>query len=218
MSTLKKILSYIFNFPIEKVQSQFSGEVQVSLSEGQYMLSTNNAIYSFGKKYTSFDVAFKSIDIHNQKIQTVLVLGFGLGSVVDLLENHHTIKEITAIDADHVIIDLAKKYLLSNLKNKTQFVCEDAEKFVFETNKKFDLVLFDVFIHDETPMQFMQNKFLVALKNIVNKNGLLLFSKIEDSTKSKIENLQFESVFTNVFKESFTINTNGNKVFVWINK
>ncbi len=217
MSSFKKILSYIFNFPIEKVQSQFSGEVQVSLRQGQYMLSTNNAIYSFGKKYTSFDVAFKAIYIQKQKIETVLVLGFGLGSVVDLLENHQTINEIIAIDADSKIIDLAKKYLHSNLKNKTQYICEDAEKFVLETNKKFDLVLFDVFIHNETPMPFMQQKFLLALKNIVNKNGILLFSKIEDSRKSRIENQQFESVFTTVFKESFTINTNGNKVFTWIN-
>lgn len=218
MSTFKKILSYIFNFPIEKIQSQYSGEVQVSLSDGQYMLSTKNAIYSFGKKYTSFDVAFNSIDIFSQKTQTVLVLGFGLGSVLDLLENHKTINKITAIDTDAIIIDLAKKYLQSNLKNKTNYVCKDAEKFVFETKQKYDLVLFDVFIHNETPIPFMQNKFLVALKNIVNENGMLLFSKIEDSTKSKIENQQFESVFTAVFKESFTINTNGNKVFAWINK
>lgn len=218
MSTLKKLLSYIFNFPIEKVQSQFSGEVQVSLSEGQYMLSTENAIYSFGKNYTSFEVAFNSIDIFNHKTQTVLVLGLGLGSVLDLLENHQTINQIVAIDADAVIIDLAKKYLQSNLKSKTQFICEDAEKYINESNQKFDLVLFDVFIENETPIPFMQKDFLINLKNNVAENGILLFSKIENSTKSKIENQQFESVFTSVFKESFTINTNGNKVFTWINK
>ena len=52
---LKKILSYFFEFSIEKRQSEFSGEVVVSLSKGEYMLSTQNAIYSYGnyKKYNS---------------------------------------------------------------------------------------------------------------------------------------------------------------------
>lgn len=218
MLFLKKILSYIVDFPLEKQQSNFSGEVVVALSDGQYKLSTQNAIYSFGKKYTSFDVAFKAIDIQHQPIKTVLVLGFGLGSVVELLDNHQSIQTITAIDADSVIIDLAKKYLQSSFNNNIEFICDDAIHFVYNSKEKFDLVLFDVFIDTETPIPFMQKDFLVALKNQVNKNGLLLYSKINDSNVSKIENEQFESIFTEVYNESFSIDTNGNKVFTWINK
>jgi spermidine synthase len=137
--------------------------------------------------------------------------------VVDLLDNHPTIKEITAVDADDIIISLAKKYLQSVLKSKTNYICEDASKFIFESRQTYDLVLFDVFIDDETPLPFMQKEFLAALKKGVSKKGILLFSKIEDSNKSRIENTQFESVFTDVFNESFAINTDGNKVFCWIN-
>ena len=217
-STIKHILSYLFDISIEKKQSNFSGEVAVSLSGGQYKLATKNAIYSFGKNYTSFQVAFKAIDIQNKKIESVLVLGFGLGSVVDLLENHTSINQITAVDADAIIIDLAKKYLQSNLKNKVDYVCDDAEHFVqTHQHKKYDLVLFDVFIEDETPMQFMQPTFLSSLKNLVNEQGILLFSKIDDSHKSNIENAQFEKNFSAVFKDSFSINTDGNKVFTWMN-
>jgi spermidine synthase len=217
VTNLKKIFSYLFEIPIEKKQSRYSGEVLVSLSDGQYKLSTKNAVYSFGKKYTSFDVAFKAIDIQQKKTETVLVLGFGLGSVVDLLENHTAIKEITAVDADDIIISLAKKYLQSILKNKTNYICTDAAKFISESRQTYDLVLFDVFIDNETPLLFMQKEFSSALKNCVSKNGILLFSKIEDSNKSRIENIHFESVFTGVFSESFSINTDGNKVFCWIN-
>ena len=213
-----KIFSYLFDFPVEKKQSQFSGEVVVSLHRGQYKLSTQNAIYSFGKNYTSFDVAFKAIDIQNQKIENVLVLGFGLGSVIDLLENNATIKKIAAVDADAVIIELAKKYLQSNLKNKVAFVCSDAELFVTNEQQQFDLILFDVFIEEVTPMQFMQTDFFVALKKLVNQNGILLFSKIDDSFRNKIENAQFEKTFSSVFSEAFSIDANGNKIFTWINK
>lgn len=217
-SKLNHVLSYLFDLSVEKKTSDFSGIVEVSLSSGQYKLSTQNAVYSFGKKYTSFDVAFNSIDILNRQIKTVLVLGFGLGSVVDLLENHPTIQQIKAVDADKVIIELAKKYLQTSLKNKVEYVCEDAEKFVLVNHdKQYDLVLFDVFIEDETPMNFMKQSFLESLKKLVSNNGLLLFSKINDSNKSKIENDQFEKIFSAVFHDGFSIDTNGNKVFTWMN-
>jgi len=215
---LKKILSYFFEFSIEKRQSEFSGEVVVALSKGEYMLSTQNAIYSYGRNYTSFGMAFNAIEIQQQKVESVLVLGFGLGSVVDLLENHPTIKTITAVDADAVIIELARKYLQSNLKNKVKYVCGDAEQFVLNEQHQFDLILFDVFIEELTPIQFMQPVFFTSLKKLVATNGILLFSKINDSFRSKIENEQFEKNFSSVFSEAFSIDANGNKVFAWYNK
>jgi spermidine synthase len=218
LQQLKYILSYFFDITLEKRQSAFSGEVEVSLSHGQYKLSTQNAIYSYGKKYTSFDTAFKAIDIQQQKVESVLVLGFGLGSVVDLLENHPSIKKIIAVDADEVIIDLAKKYLQSGLKSNVEYYCSDAESFINNTHEQYDLILFDVFIEELTPIQFMQVNFLSNLKKNSAQNGTLLFSKIDDSFRSKIENAQFEKNFTAVFPEAFSIDANGNKVFAWFNK
>lgn len=205
------------DIPVEKQQSKFSQEIAVSVDQGQYKLSTRNAIYSFGKKYTSFQKAFKAINIEKIEIKDVLVLGFGLGSVVDLLENQPTIQRITAVDIDDVILDLAKKYLYAAIKDKVNYVCSDAELFINNHQDAFDLVIFDVFIDDLTPIQFMEQSFLVKLKNVVSKNGILLFSKIDHSHKSKIENAQFEKAFSKVFTNSFSIDANGNKIFTWIN-
>lgn len=218
MELINKIFSYIVDIPIEQRESQFSGQVEVTLRQGQYMLSTRNAIYSFGKKYTSFDTAFKQLNIDTHPIFSVLVLGVGLGSVIDLLEKHTDIQRIVAIDADEVIIELAQKYLQSNLKSKVQFICADAAEFVKENKDKFDAVLFDVFIDDKTPLPFIQPDFLEQLRKCVNKNGLLIYSKIDDSIHSKIENKQFENRFTTVFRESFSIDANGNKMYVWFGK
>ena len=218
MELLKKIFSYVVDIPIEQRASSFSGQVEVTLRQGQYMLSTRNAIYSFGKKYTSFDTAFKKINIAAHPISSVLVLGLGLGSVIDLLEKHVDIQHIVAIDTDDVIIELAQKYLQSNLKNKVHFICADAAEFVNKNQEKFDAVLFDVFIDDKTPVHFMQPDFLEQLKKSVRKNGVLIYSKIEDSIHSKIENRQFESKFLTVFPESFSVDANGNKMYVWYGK
>ncbi len=216
MTIIKKILSYIYDFPIEKKQSRFSGQVVVSYHKGQYKLSTEKAIYSFGKHYTSFATAFKSVDIRNRNIKSVLVLGFGLGSVVDLLNNHPGILSITAVDADEVIIELAKKYLTADSKKNVEYVVVDAAQYI-QQRKAFDLVLFDVFIEDETPIAFLTESFLRELKDTVLPGGMLLYSKIASSYSNKIENTNFERVFSAVYTGAFSIDTDGNKVFAWIN-
>ncbi len=216
MSHLKKYLSYIYDFPLEKKESRFSGQVIVSYHKGQYKLSTEKAIYSFGENYTSFATAFKSVDILNRNINSVLVLGFGLGSVVDLLDKHPDISSITAVDADEVIMELAKKYLPADLGIKVDYVVADAAHYILQ-HKSFDLVVFDVFIEDETPMQFLSETFLKELKNTVLPGGMLLYSKIESSYANKIENAGFERIFSLVYPGSFSIDTDGNRVYAWIN-
>ncbi|MDB5227678.1 MAG: hypothetical protein JWN78_1871 [Bacteroidota bacterium] len=174
-------------------------------------------MYSFGKNYTSFSTAFDVIEIQDKKIESVLVLGFGLGSVVNLFEDHSEIKNITAVDADKIIIELAEKYLHSPLKKKIEFICRDAETFVNSLQQKYDLVLFDVFIDDVTPAEFIRKEFLLQLKKCISKNGILLYSKLEIDRKNQIENDQFGKIFTEVFPGSFSIDAEGNKIFVITN-
>lgn len=214
---LKNIISYFFEIPIEKRQSTFSGIIEVALHKGQYKLSTNNAIYSFGTKYTSFDLAFKAINLQKYTFKNVLILGVGLGSVIQLLEKYSKVQSITAVDIDSVIIDLAKKYLPTSI-NDIEYFCEDAFSFIENHTTKYDLILADIFIDDKTPMQFMQANFLEALSKNIAPNGWLLYSKINDSNFSKIENEQFALKFSKVFKDSFSVDTNGNKMYVHCNK
>jgi spermidine synthase len=214
----RKLLSYLFDIAVEKRKSKFSGSVTVSMHYGQYKLSTKNAVYSYGKNYTSFSTAFGALSIPNDAIKTVLVLGFGLGSVVDLLHGHASIKKITAVDADETIIGLAKKYLHSPLCKKIEYFCEDALQYLQTAEASYDLIAFDIFIDDKTPQQFLDAAVLQQLKNRLNANGTLLYSKIDVSRADQAENEIFEMRFSKIFPGSFSIDTDGNKVFAWINK
>ena len=79
------------------------------------------------------------------------------------------------------------------------------------------MLIVDLFIDDETPLPFMQADFLRKLQNLLNKDGVLLFSKIDDLQKHKIENIQFEQLFQQQFPNGFSIDAKGNKIFAWIN-
>jgi spermidine synthase len=202
---------------VEKRQSQFSGEVAVSFHQGQYKLSSANAVYSFGTNYTSFSIPFNALEVSSMSLPRVLVLGMGLGSVVDLLGKNNSIQRITAVDADSVILELAKKYLKPARSANLEFVCADAADFLDDNREKFEMILVDLFVDDKTPVGFMQEPFLLNLKNTLAPNGLLLFSKLNTSRADMVENAQFEKAFTQVFPEAFSILADGNKVFCYRN-
>ena len=212
----KKALSYFWEFNLEKINSEFSGELQVTYHKNNLKLITENAIYSFGNHYTSFKEAFQYIQIKDQKVESVLVLGLGLGSVIQQLEAHQTIKNITTVEIDKDIIYLCKKYL--NTKYNIEYINNDALKFVNENKKKYDLIIVDLYIDDVTPSNFLTKYFLEQLHNLVSIKGMLLFSKLEISIQNKVENDNFSKLFLSIFPQSFSINTNGNKIFIYQDK
>ena len=107
----KRLVSYFFEIHIESTSSEFNPHLYVSLYKGRYQLSTANAIYSFEDLYDNFSEAFEEIDLDRLAIQNVLILGFGLGSIPILLEQHFN-KEYhyTGIEIDEIVRICANQF------------------------------------------------------------------------------------------------------------
>lgn len=209
-----KLLSYLFEVPLEKRKSEISGTLEVSIHRGEYKLSSQNAIYSFGKHYTSFKIAFETLSIQELPFKKVLILGAGLGSIAQLLGNHPHISSVTAVDIDPVIIDLAKKYWPKTKQVQYLFVTADAFDFVEQSKENFDLILSDIFIDDQTPEHVATGKFLHHLKHLLTKDGCLIYSKLDLSKLQNNENRSFGKTFQSVFKKGFTLQAEYNRMFV----
>lgn len=212
-----KALSYFYDIPIEKKHSEYSGTLEVSLHRGEWKLSTFNAIYSFGKHYTSFRGAFKQLDIQQFPAQNILLLGVGLGSIVRLLKKHPTIKEISAVDIDPSIIQLAQKYWPdTDSKFKTSFYAVDAVRWLkaHPAEAKYDLILSDIFIDDQTPENMLTHQFLNLLKDRLSTNGLLIYSKLQFTEEQKKANALFDKTFSGVFPSGFTLHAQYNKMYI----
>jgi 2-polyprenyl-3-methyl-5-hydroxy-6-metoxy-1,4-benzoquinol methylase len=175
LNVVKKYLSYIFELPIEKKYSESSGTLEVTLHKGAYKLSTENAIYSWGKYYTSFGTAFRRLEIYHVDIPKVLILGYGLGSIADLLIQNKSVEEIIGVDSDPVIMDLAYRYQQINGR---ELVCISAVDYIQTAIKKFDLICIDIFIDDKVPAVIMQEDFLEKVFQRLNTNGWLIFSQL----------------------------------------
>ncbi|MCO5230206.1 MAG: methyltransferase domain-containing protein [Chitinophagales bacterium] len=212
-----RILSYFYDIPIEKRHSDYSGTLEVSLHRGEWKLSTFNAIYSFGKHYTSYEKAFKQLDIQLFPAKNILILGVGIGSVVRLLEKHPTIQSITAVDIDEAIIELAKKYWpVTFQKIKTTFIVQDALDWLEQSTQahQYDLIISDVFIDDKTPENMLGTKYLKAIKRMLSTKGILIYSKLHYSEQNKEDNIQFEKTFLKIFPLGFSILAQYNKMYI----
>ena len=190
--------------------------MHIVLRNGQYQLCTANAIYSYGDLYDNFSKAFKQIDLEKLKIENVLILGFGLGSIPLMLEkmfkkNYH----YTAVEIDAEVLRLANTYILPEIKSNIEFQVLDAHTYTMFTDEKFDMICMDVFLDDAVPTELEQDDFLHNLKNMLTENGILLFNKLAYERKDKKEaDFFFKNHFKRVFTEGVYLDVQGNYILL----
>ena len=212
----KRLLSYVKDVHIESAKSIYNDELNVLLVKGQYQLVTPEAIYSYGNRYDNFFTAFQQINLEEEKIQSLLLLGLGLGSIPYMLENYFK-KDYyyTAVEIDEDIINLASKYVINYLDSEITTVCTNAISFVQIDQNKYDLVAMDVFVSDYIPQDFETEEFLIHLRDRIAPNGLLLFNRLYFFEKDKVKTEEyFNTTFKRVFPNGRYLNINGNWILL----
>ena len=212
----KRLLSYIKDVHLESATSIYNDQLNVLLVKGQYQLVTPEAIYSYGNRYDNFFTAFKQLDLEQEQIDTVLLLGLGLGSIPLMLEKYFYRKyRYTAVEIDEDIINLAGKYVTNHLDSEITTICTDAINYVQIDQKKYDLVAMDVFVSDYIPEEFETEEFLINLKERIAPNGLLLFNRLYFFKKDKIRTEEyFNTTFKKIFPQGRRLNINGNWILL----
>jgi len=211
-----RMLSYIKDVHIEQTSSVFNDQLDVLYVKGEYQLVTPEAIYSYGNKYDNFFEAFKQLKIQDHKIDNVLLLGLGLGSIPYMLEKFFKLNyNYTAVEIDESIIDMASKYVLNDLQSEVWTVCTNALNFVVIDKNKYDMIAMDVFVSDYIPSEFESVQYLQNLKDSLTEDGLLLFNRLFYFEKDKKKTKKyFEEVFLKVFPEGRYLHINGNWIIV----
>jgi spermidine synthase len=212
----KKIWSYIQDVHLESVESEYNKELHVVLSKGRYQLCTPNAIYSYEDKYTNFLESFRAIRLDDLKIQNVLILGFGLGSIPHILEKKFYKKySYTGVEIDDAIIYLASKYGIDDLSSDIEMIQADAWNYVMLCDTQYDMICVDIFLDVHIPIPFLSRDFLMSLKEILSDQGIILFNHLAlHSHEISAAQTYFEDVFSDVFKNGVALNVKGNIMMV----
>jgi spermidine synthase len=183
---MKRLLSYIC--PVsKKVESDINGTLELTWYHGKKHLNSKNANYSYGSLQRILKYGLNKIDL--SKVNSVLLLGLGGGSVIKTLRKDFKFKKpITAVDIDPVIIKIAnKEFELYKVKN-LQIICQDALSFVATSQGKFDLIIIDLFVDTQVPDKFLEFSFWELVLQLKSTNGIILFNaSIENSKNAKLK-------------------------------
>jgi spermidine synthase len=215
---ISKFISNFVELPVETSGSEVNPLLKIVLRKGRYQLCTENAIYSYADLYDNFYKAFEHLQLKNHKIEEVLILGFGLGSIPYMLEKNFNQKYYyTGVEIDPEVLLLANKYVVKELKSGIDFICNNAYDFAFFCEQEFDMICMDVFLDDKTPEDFQTKEFLEELKGLLNPEGILLYNTLAFTDLDKECALHFfETTFRKVFEDGKLLDVGGN--YMLLNK
>ena len=210
----KKLLSYLIPVTIFKQKSTLSQTLEVTWTDGKLLLDSENTNYSYGNLQRILRKGLKIISFERIKsMQSILVLGVAGGSVIRTLVDEINFKgQITGVDIDKAIIDIANTYFhLGDIPN-LEIIIDDASEFVLKTNKKFDLIIIDIFQDTKMPDFLFEFFFINRICYLLKPRGHILFNTMLLNNKQKQLNLDyvknFDSKKYNVTKYSKMEKTN----------
>jgi len=206
----------IFPRTVYKTQSKISGPIEVKEQLGRYTLHVGGLIQSGGIIKNIWGKALGRISYKVYSIQRVLVLGLGGGTVVQLMKARWPEAKIVSIEIDSEIIKIGKKYFRLGEIENLEIINADAIKWVKRFNvlkhynKKFDLIIVDLYVGGKFPIKAGSNEFLKNLKKLLSKEGRIIFNRLI----SPSEDLEgFEEKLKNHFSSLEIIETHTNLLF-----
>jgi len=183
---------------LEKRISKYNSEIKVmkNLGSGIY-IQANGLTQSGGIVESIWNSTIKELrKFRTPELQTVLILGLGAGTVAKLIRKTWPNSKITGVEIDPIMVDLGRKYLDLD-KYKVNVKIQDAAK---PLNKKFDLVIVDLYLGGNLPKKFTSIQFSRLVYGYVNEGGVAIFNRLLIK-KNKSEVLKFEGKLGKIYKK-----------------
>lgn len=201
---------------VSRLSSAHHPHLEVNLVRGRKVLDGATVNYSFGGLHELFSEAFERLHVAQREIQSVLVLGLGAGSVVHILRRDCGVRApITALEIDPVVVELARaQFGLGRWKN-LEVVVADAVEWVESSQRRFDLVVVDLFHEAEVPAACRTPRFSHALGAHLAPGGLLVFNVVASRPLTRAEAVRFAAVFEATLGSTRVLEVRGNLVLTW---
>src|SRR4030043_307152 len=201
---------------LDEVESPINGKITVfrSLGLGTY-LQVGGLTQSGGILVGIWKSAVKKIHERKPAVNSCLILGLGGGTVAKLVMKKWPDAVITGVDFDPVIVELGKKYLGLGEVQVRLFV-KDAFEYcqkAVEENKKFDLILIDLYKGSEFPAQFEGEQFSILILKLLRDDGLAVFNRLYSAEK-RPQAVKFGNGLEKIFKKVEAFYPEANEMYI----
>ncbi|MGD0583253.1 MAG: fused MFS/spermidine synthase [Bacteroidales bacterium] len=193
------LLSYLYPITVEVTSSLCNPVLEIVLNGGKYSLNSENTNYSYGSLHALFQRIFRKLKLDWTEINNVLILGFGTGSVAEIIGRYKPDCIIDGVEIDNKVIELGEKYFKTDLFKNVTIHCASADLFVKDCLKKFDLVVIDVYKDLKVPEELETDQFLVSIRNLLRSGGTVIFNKFiyDKISRNQLPSLKesYEKIF-----------------------
>lgn len=197
---IKKILSYFIPIKIHTVKSAISKSIEVTWANGELVMDSENANYSYGSLQRILRLGLKTIGFDKiVAMEHILVLGVAGGSVIKTLVDEIKFEgKITGVEIDPDIIKIANHYFNLDKIEQLEIIIDDAFEFVLKTKEKYDLIIIDVFQDTAMPNFLYETFFTDQICFLLQKKGFVLFNTMLLNEKHNTRNLKYITEFNAV--------------------
>ncbi len=218
------LLGHNNSFAFWQTDLTYEGEsiynyLQVYEDDNQVVLSTNvlfgtQSVYTKEKGPTGFyyDHAMAAVYMGEDEDATtptkILVLGNGSGTYATQCERYFDNVEVTGVEIDEKITDLARKYF--ELPKDIDVVTYDGRAYLNVIEDKYDVIMVDAYQDITIPFQMSSVEFFTLVRDHLTDNGVMVVNlNMRSDTPTNI-NYYLADTIGQVFNHILTANVQGN--------
>ncbi len=131
----------------------------------QTMMDLQNPTKSY---WEYVDVLTYNLNAYSKGKKTLL-LGLGGGTLYKQLERYQL--DIDVVEIDERVEQVAKEYFQIN--PAINIVVDDARHYIRTTEKKYDIIIYDLYHSETPPIHIMTKEAFGEIKSRLNENGIL---------------------------------------------
>ncbi len=191
--TFWKLISYIVDVPVEAGIDSQGNIIQLVIRNGQFLLTSPKMVYSYGNRYKVLQEAYRFFNVYSMKPASILLLGGGMGSGLQLINEHKIIPDVVFVEKEQLICQWFRQFVRRHLQFKDiEIICSDAYKTVKQLHRFFDLIVVDLFVDDMVPKFVGSEDFVKNVIRICSSNGLIIINitKFPESNWQIAENIK----------------------------
>jgi len=192
---VKRLLSYLVPVTIANSSGSRNRFLEFILYRNQWQLATEDALYSDGDRYQPFKMAFRQLPREQlAALDRCLVLGTGLGSIVQILTGKYRSKAtFSLVEHDEKILGWALESLSAQGIEKLEPYCDNAADFVKRATAQYDMICIDIFNGREVPSLFTERAFLQDSYKLLRPGGTWIMNYIvndDEETRQFMRNVR----------------------------
>ncbi len=192
--------------------SPTEGHLELLLVRNQLLLLTEGALYSDGKRYLPAVTLAKHLGGSLRDVKSVLVLGAGVGSIVRVLRERGCHPSYTLVEKNPTVLRWAMETLAAERQpraDQLEAICQDAEAFVAENQRRYDLVFIDLFQGRKVPAFVTTAPFLRRCRDSLAPGGRVVLNYLVDDEQQWQE---LRTLLLQIFPGAYVASIHDNRI------